>query len=104
MARYGADHRPGGDGPSYERVAVENALRGYSKTAPRWLSVLLMAEQWGVHPETIMQMPRGAVWAARWGVVQGVRARIQRQDGPVPLPLDDEPEWVTLERQMKAQP
>lgn len=68
-----------------------------------WVAVLQMAEAWGCHPEQVMQAPRGALWARRWGVVAEIKQRITAKGKPAPAPLDGEPEWVVLERQMKAQ-
>ena len=34
--------QPSGGGRPYERVAAENALRGYSKKAPLWLTTLIV--------------------------------------------------------------
>ena len=66
-----------------------------------WLTVLQLAETWGMHPEQVLHAPRGALWARRWGVVVEIRARIQAGDRAAPALLDGEPEWVVLERQLR---
>ena len=94
----------GGGGRPYERVAAENALRGYSKKAPLWLTTLILSEAWHVDPETVSNMKRGMWWAQRWSVYQEIKKRIEEKREPARVSslVDDEPEWKTLERRMKG--
>ena len=90
--------------PSYERVAAENALRGYSKRAPVWLTTLMLAEAWHVDPEHVSTMKRGMYWAQRWSVYQEVKGHIQSGSRSPSSSASGagEPEWKLLERQMQS--
>ena len=68
-----------------------------------WVGVLQMAEAWGMHPEQVMQQRRGLLWARRWGILHDIKRRIAEGGKPAPMPLDGEPEWMALERQMREQ-
>ena len=89
--------------PSYERVAAENALRGYTKRAPVWLTTLMLAEAWHVDPEHVSTMKRGMYWAQRWSVYLEIKDRIRSGHEPARAnDLDNEPEWKLLERRMQS--
>lgn len=82
---------------------AENALRGYSKKAPIWLTTILLAEAWHTDPERVSTMKRGMYWANRWGAYQEAKQRIEKGYEPSRVAdLDNEPEWKILERRMKA--
>ena len=79
-----------------------NVLRGWAKKGPSWLGVLQMAEDWGQAPETILTVRRGPLWAARWACYKQEQGKAQRGETGAAPPLDGEPEWVALERQLRA--
>lgn len=52
---------------------------GVNKGAPTWIAALQMAEEWGCHPQDIMERPGGLMWAARWSFYKRQMRRVEEQ-------------------------
>lgn len=61
--------------------ALKLALKGHKGIpVPLWVSVLIMAETWGEHPEDIIKRRGSLKWSRRFGLLQRARADASEEE------------------------